>query len=299
MLTNIFPKNSQRRTFLRLIKEMLRDPKSLFTRINFKNLRTYREYRNHSFLCNVCGNFSTPNFDFPNIKIRREHCIGVLRETMGCKSCGSSMRIRTLAAKILDHINTSDDQNIQSISQLKRDQSFNKKILDTDNFSPISKALKGLQNYFTSSYLPSEDRVLIGDNYFNLDLEAIKLPNNSFDVVLTSDVMEHVRNIDKAHLEIARILADSGVYIFTIPYVTTYSKNRVLVEVDGDNDIFKEDPHYHGDPLTNNILAYRIFGRQVFQDLKAVGLDLKFELIQSSSNFIIDGDVFIASKGSV
>ena len=73
----------------------------------------------------------------------------------------------------------------------------------------------------------------------------------------------------------------------------------MLVEVDGDNDIFKEDPHYHGDPLTNNILAYRIFGRQVFQDLKAVGLDLKFELIQSSSNFIIDGDVFIASKGSV
>ena len=298
MLTNIFPKNSQRRTFLRLIKEVLRDPKSLFSRINLKNLRTYREYKKHSFLCNVCGNFSTPNFDFPNLKIRHEHCIGVLRETMCCKNCGSSMRIRTLAAKILGHINSSHNQNIQSISQLKGNQSFNKKILDTDNFSPISKILKGLQNYFTSSYLPSEERVLIGDNFFNLDLEAIKLPNSSFDVVLTSDVMEHVRNIDKAHSEIARILSDGGVYIFTIPYVSTYVENRVLVEVDGDNDILKEKPHYHGDPLTNKILAYRIFGQQVFEDLKEIGLDLNFELIQSPCHFIIDGDVFIASKRS-
>lgn len=49
------------------------------------------------------------------------------------------------------------------------------------------------------------------------DVCAIPYPDNSFDIVVAFDVMEHVQNDQKMADEIYRILKPGGMFVFTVP----------------------------------------------------------------------------------
>lgn len=56
-------------------------------------------------------------------------------------------------------------------------------------------------------------------NYTTLcaNVEAIPLPNNSFDKAIAIDIIEHVQNPNKLCLEISRLLKESGELLITFP----------------------------------------------------------------------------------
>jgi SAM-dependent methyltransferase len=238
-------------------------------------------------------------FDFPDPLLRQEHNIGHLRETLQCKQCGATMRHRTLAAALLRVLSKRAKLKIAAIQDIDASSLQGLKILDTDAFSPISKRLKHLSGYTVSSFLPDlAFDTEIEPGYFNLNLENMGFPPSSFDIVLTSDVMEHVRGFNKAHCEIARVLKTGGCYIFTVPYDPTIAEHKVLVDTSGTEDVYLVPPQYHGDPLSGGILAYRVFGTQIFADLQDCGLRAEFVDIDDPAALIIEGDVFIAEKFS-
>ena len=74
------------------------------------------------------------------------------------------------------------------------------------------------------------------------NLEALTFPDASFDIVLTSDVMEHVRLHDRAHAEIARVVKPGGVYMFTVPHYRhqreTYYRVQIVNPDDPSTDIY-------------------------------------------------------------
>jgi len=108
----------------------------------------------------------------------------------------------------------------------------------------------------------------------NQNLECLTFPDASFDVVITTDVMEHVRLADRAHKEIRRVLksAGDGIYLFTVPIIRTRYESEIRVEIVDPDDPAKDIIHqleYHGDKNSaeGRALTYRSYGSGLDDEL--------------------------------
>jgi SAM-dependent methyltransferase len=81
-------------------------------------------------------------------------------------------------------------------------------------------------------------------------LEALTFAENTFDLFITQDVMEHVFDPAAAFREIARVLKPGGMHILTVPLVNKCkpSSQRATRETDG-NIRHVAEPAYHGNPI--------------------------------------------------
>jgi SAM-dependent methyltransferase len=299
MFDLLFPHCSYRRLAVRLGWDWLRGRAALRTRLNAENWRRFTAYRRAALRCNVCAASGTPFFDFPDLELRREHRIGELRETLQCRHCRATMRHRTLAAALLRALSQRAGASLTSIQEAARANLRDIRILDTDALSPISARMRQRPDYWVSSFQPQEPfDVQLAPRHWNIDLEKIGFPDESFDVLLTSDVMEHVRGIEAAHAEIHRVLKPGGLYIFTVPYDAGCATHHRLIDTSGPQDRFIVPPQYHGDPLSGGILAYRVFGRALHLDLAALGFEVELLEIDDPRALIIQGDVFVARKAA-
>lgn len=78
------------------------------------------------------------------------------------------------------------------------------------------------------------------------DLENLTFENESFDLMVTQDVMEHVLDPTRAFAEIARTLKPKGAHIFTVPLVksNTPSESRAKRAKNGAT-VYLCPPEYH------------------------------------------------------
>lgn len=82
------------------------------------------------------------------------------------------------------------------------------------------------------------------------NLEKLTFLDNSFDLFITQDVMEHIFDPEAAFKEIARVLKPGGAHIFTVPLI---NKNRIT-EIWASHDekgqiIYHHEPEWHGNPV--------------------------------------------------
>jgi SAM-dependent methyltransferase len=94
------------------------------------------------------------------------------------------------------------------------------------------------------------------------DLEDLTLDDESVDVVITQDVLEHVLHPDRAFREIARVLAPGGLHVWTVP-IYPRAETVVRVEPDGDGVRHLLPAEYHGNPLGGGALVVREWGDDV------------------------------------
>ncbi|GAC1658308.1 MAG: hypothetical protein NVS4B13_01050 [Candidatus Elarobacter sp.] len=99
------------------------------------------------------------------------------------------------------------------------------------------------------------------DGIPHVDLQSAPFPNQCFDVVVTSDVMEHVPYPERAEPEIVRILKHGGTYCFTAPFNPALREDEIRAELTESGEIVHHRPPiYHLDPCSPaGILVYRIF----------------------------------------
>ncbi len=129
-------------------------------------------------------------------------------------------------------------------------------------------------------------------------LEDLPFADETFDIILTTEVMEHVRHVDAAHREIARCLTKSGSYLFTVPYDGDMAETWVLIDPVTDEQLVFP-PHVHGDPgmRSQGIKSYRVFGRDILDELHEAGLDGTFHTVERPDVGIFGGDLFTAVRG--
>lgn len=126
------------------------------------------------------------------------------------------------------------------------------------------------------------------------DLQRLSFADESFDLVVTADVMEHVPDAPAAEREIARVLRRGGVYVFSIPFYFTLEHDRVRAVLHADGTVeHLEEPQYHGDPVRpDGILVYRDYAEN---DLRArfAALGCTFEIVRvwSSALGIVGADM--------
>lgn len=292
----VVPKYSAGHVVLILLQSLIRYPGRFSYRFNYANWKLYRKCSAQVMTCPVCEHRGQMFFDMPDRRLREDHGIGILRETLSCHGCGSTMRHRTLTLGLLKAVKERSGIEFRSIQQLA-DAEWNFTIWDTDSFSPMAQRLRRNKSYVRSEFVPSQSfgtELEVG--IFNIDLQNVSFGDGSFDYVLSSDVMEHVPDDQTAHREIHRCLKKGGSYVFTVPFEDSAARNRILVSMRNGKETFLEAPHYHGDPLTGQILAYRIYGQELLADLDALGFETRFLNIERADNGVFAGDVFVACK---
>ena len=114
----------------------------------------------------------------------------------------------------------------------------------------LSKKLaESCKNLTQSLYLPAIPRGEERNGVRSEDLQALTFASETFDVVLTQDVLEHVLQPELAFREIARVLRPNGLHLFTVPYNSGQeTQKRAELRPDGGVRLI-QPAEYHGDPL--------------------------------------------------
>jgi SAM-dependent methyltransferase len=107
--------------------------------------------------------------------------------------------------------------------------------------------------YIPTHYFPGIPGGMYQEGVRSEDLENMTFGDNSIDLHITQDVMEHVFSPEKAFREIARTLKPGGAHIFTVPLVKKNmpSVSRARMNPDGSVEHLLP-PEYHDNPLNSN-----------------------------------------------
>jgi SAM-dependent methyltransferase len=110
------------------------------------------------------------------------------------------------------------------------------------------------QFYVESQYDPAVGlgNTHSGRGYRSEDLEAQTFPSESFDVVLTQDVFEHLFHPDRAIREIARTLRRGGAHIMTVPIVRGNQPSVRRARIANGAVQFLMEAQYHGNPMAES-----------------------------------------------
>lgn len=220
--------------------------------------------------CLVCGSWG----DY-----RREEGRPI-RETYKCTRCQASLRYRAQAEVVLRYFGGS---TVRSIAELVGQRYFRSLAIYEPGFiGPFRRYLRDLPRYRQSRYGPdhtiAEKRVREIENQ---DLMDLTFDDNSFDIVISSDIFEHVRKPYHAFGEVRRVLKEGGMHIFSIPFSSARSKTVYPVDTSGPEDVFVEPPRYHGSPATGQSLVYTDFGLDMIEELGKLGLPTKVHEIET------------------
>lgn len=227
---------------------------------------------NYDHLCPVCGNILVIQCSSPisnelahdwNLTSQQRRYFD-FREGCNCGSCGSSVRKMNFAKVFLEHINVRYCENIQFLRDVAKIH-----LLDQIKIAEINNC-GNLHQYFT--IFPSLSYSEYGSEKSEVpseDLMALSYQDNQFDVVLTSDVLEHVPDYHHALSEIKRVLKDDGIFIFTVPWLSD-RKTVVRARVDDNGKIeHLQPPSYHGEyalKMADHLVFYE-FGTDFVDEL--------------------------------
>ncbi len=160
------------------------------------------------------------------------------RDNLFCSVCGSIPRERALIKVISDYYPNYRDLSIHECSPSTRGASV--------------KLLNECAGYSSSQYfpnvLPGTIEVMTGARCENL--EQLTFPDNTFDLFVSQDVMEHIFDLKKAFQEIARVLKPGGAHIFTVPIINKGNKSESWASRSESGEIvFHHPAEYHGNPV--------------------------------------------------
>jgi SAM-dependent methyltransferase len=159
-----------------------------------------------------------------------------LRDYFLCSNCRSIPRERALMLVIEKYYPNWKDLYIHESSPSNRGTSI--------------KLKENCYNYTPTQYLPDKPLGVVVNGYKNENLESLTFDDESFDLVITQDVMEHIYYPDKAFKEIARTLKKGGAHIFTVPIINKFNKTEIwALKDDNSQPIFLVNPEYHGNPI--------------------------------------------------
>jgi len=130
-----------------------------------------------------------------------------------------------------------------------------KDVLELDPHSPLKNILSGARSYKRSFYETGRTAGSSrADGAMCEDITTLTFKNETFDLIVSSDVLEHVPVLEKAFSETARVLRPGGCHLFTVPPRAKTKKRAEMI--DGKIQHI-ESPEYHLDPLSaKGILAF-------------------------------------------
>jgi SAM-dependent methyltransferase len=156
------------------------------------------------------------------------------KESCDCAHCGAKMRGRRLAAVLRTLYTTG--RVITSLARwVEQPEIQALRVAEINRIDGLHEQLRQLPRFASSDYVPG---TVAGETIAGVrseDLTRLTYADASFDLVLTSETLEHVPDLSAGLREIYRVLAPAGLHIFTIPLLPHVSRTfaRAVVLPDG------------------------------------------------------------------
>lgn len=185
-------------------------------------------------------------------------------ETMVCPDCALASRNRALFAFLSEKMSLPRSTRVYISERVTAAY----KAMKT-KFSDVTGS-----EYLGSDIPPGEKRLFVKGNFMvrNEDLTRLSFASESFDLVVTQDVFEHIPNYQNAFVECRRILAPAGSLVFTIPFFYSATTTEVRAVIENGNVRHLLDPEYHGNPVGDGAaLCFQHFGWDILESLKQAG----------------------------
>jgi SAM-dependent methyltransferase len=117
-------------------------------------------------------------------------------------------------------------------------------------------------------------------------LTALSLPDESFDIAVTNEVLEHVPDIDAALTELARVLVPGGWHIGTLPFLYESERGEVKARIERGKVVHLTEPEYHGNPIDpRGSLVFELPGWDLIARAKAAGFaDAHMRFVASTAH---------------
>lgn len=132
------------------------------------------------------------------------------RESMFCEHCGCSTRVRRFADVLVDLYG----REAATLVELVREDSFRSmRIAEINTIGRMHPFLASLPGLTYVEY-PEED------------VQSLSWPDETFDLVLTSETLEHVPDPRAAFSETYRVLRPGGRHVFTVPIDVSLEATR-------------------------------------------------------------------------
>ncbi|MCB1500217.1 MAG: class I SAM-dependent methyltransferase [Bauldia sp.] len=215
-------------------------------------------------MCTMCGNKGT----FSGVR-------SPSRESFPCPSCRATLRYREQAGAILSVFSHGRSHFLDHFRHQPECQRL--AILEAAIRGPFIRRFKDVPGYVRSYYfedaVPGETR----DGVICQDLERMTFADASFDLIITSDVMEHVFDVDAVIAETARVLRPGGAHIFSVPMVFPLRPGSTARARRGPGGVeHLAEPRYHRSGLDEPSLVVTDFGADLAARHAERGLRARF-----------------------
>ena len=159
-------------------------------------------------------------------------------EAKRCVRCRANLRYEMLASYVREHADLAASD-----------------VLELDSNSPLKGLLSGARTYTPSNFSPDVAPGTIRGKARCEDITHLTYGDESLDMIVSSDVLEHVPDLEAALRETERVLRPGGFHVFTVPPKQRTVQRAKLV--DGAVHHLVEPPDYHMDPENpEGILCY-------------------------------------------
>ncbi len=154
------------------------------------------------------------------------------REGTVCPSCGINSRAIGLAKGIAKYYG--DHKSFDSFVNWANSKRLS--VAEINSCHQLHTQLKKIKGLTFAEFGNSKD---------SEDIQNLSYKDNSFDLIIHSETLEHVPDPYKAILECRRVIKEDGVIIFTIPIVWN-KKSLQRASIDKKKIVNLSPPAYHG-----------------------------------------------------
>jgi SAM-dependent methyltransferase len=196
--------------------------------------------------CVVCGRFGPMLYRRRVIPPRLEQLWGLTprladalarKESCDCAWCGAKLRARRLARVLLEIYpaagGESPDRSVADWVTRPRARAL--RVAEINRIEGLHDQLVRLPDLAAPDYQPGAAPGAVIGGVRSEDLTRLTYPDSSFDLVLTSETLEHLPDLDAALGELRRVLVPGGYHVFTIPRLPGVARTfaRSVLRPDG------------------------------------------------------------------
>jgi len=172
-----------------------------------------------------------------------------IRERLVCPITGLNNRQRLMATLIEDRLKLLKRQNVYMMEQI------------TPLFKWTASTLNG-HNFIGSEYIGNQyasGQEINGVRHE--DVERLSFSDNYFDLIISTDVLEHIPSPQKGLSECSRVLKTGGHMLLTIPFLPNMEQSICRARIENGDMVLLLPEQYHGNPMSEKgSLVFTDFG---------------------------------------
>jgi SAM-dependent methyltransferase len=186
-----------------------------------------------------------------------------LREGLLCERCKLSNRNRLMYLAVM---NESCSPNVKDVAIMECQSAL---------YAALKNVMPGIlgSEYIDETCVSGQSYLCNGNDIRHEDVTKLSYADDSLDLVVHNDILEHVYDYRAAFKECHRVLKSGGSMVFTMPFFMSQNENLLRGRRLADGSLEHIlPPEYHGDPVhPEGAYTFHYFGWKILDDLKSEG----------------------------